>query len=244
MNLRAMLSVAALAVAGFVFTPAAVHANGADDVRVTFANGRVTIAATNATVLEILREWSRAGGSTFVDAEKMPSSERLTLLLENETETRALQVLLRAAAGYVAVPRTAGMRGPSTIGRVVIMPVSNVANYAQMAPAPQQAMDVEPSPRFAAGPPQPDDDGPTRQTMPPAANPNDQTSTAIQQAPGALGQASPLQGTTTQTVPGLGAVTTSQPGAVIPNPSNRNPRSPLPVPFTPTQPIRRPGGGG
>jgi hypothetical protein len=133
------------------------------------------------------------------------------------------------------------------VGNVLIMPVSNAAAYASAGGgAPMPDADGE-APRVPIAPPQPDDDGPTlRQTPPPMSQttgmqtfpgPATQASPAAQGTP--LGQANPLQGATTQTVPGLGAVTSSQPGAVIPNarPGGR-------IPLTPTQPIQRPGGGG
>ena len=242
MNLRARFFVAICAVAFTAGT--AVSADARDDVRVSFANGRVTIVANNATLVEILGEWTRVGGSTFVNAEKVPSTERLTLRLENETETRALDVLLRSAAGYLAGGRKPQMTGPSTIGNVVIMPTTNAASYAQSAAAPMEIPVAAEVPRIPVAPPRPDDDGPTRQQTPPPAPALGPGMTAsgppTQSSPGSpMGQANPLQGTTTQTVPGLGAVTSSQPGAVIPNtrPGGR-------APNTPTQPVTRPGGGG
>ena len=239
MNLRArcFVAICAVALTAGVALPAA-----AQDVRVSFASGRVTIAANNATIADILREWSRAGGSTFVNAEKLPSTERLTLRIENELETRALAVLLRSAAGYIVGGRKPQMTGPSGIGNVLIMPVSNAAAFASAEPAqiPDATGDA---PLVPVAPPRPDDDGPTlRQTPPPY--PGTQPSGPVTQpgpmgAGAPIGQANPLQGTTTQTVPGLGAVTSSQPGAVIPNarPGGR-------IPLTPTQPVQRPGGGG
>ena len=244
MNLRARFFVAICAVAFTAGT--AVSADARDEVRVSFANGRVTIVANNATLVEILREWTRVGGSTFVNAEKVPSAERLTLRLENETETRALDVLLRSAAGYLAGGRKPQMTGPSTIGNVVIMPTTNAAAYAQSTAAPIEIPDAAEVPRAPIARPRPDDDGPTRQQTPPPApaqalGPGMSASgPPTQSSPGSpMGQANPLQGTTTQTVPGLGAVTSSQPGAVIPNtrPGGR-------APNTPTQPVTRPGGGG
>jgi hypothetical protein len=159
MNLRARFLVAICAVAFTAGT--AVRADAGDDVRVSFANGRVTILAENATLLEILREWSRIGGSTFVNAEKMPSTERLTLRLENETETRALDVLLRSAAAYMAGGRKPHMTGPSMIGNVLIMPSSNAAAYAQSASAPMPIPEAQQEmPRIPVAPPRADDEGP------------------------------------------------------------------------------------
>lgn len=236
MNLRARLLVAACGVA----FAASLSARAADDdVRVTFANGRVTVVAEHATVSDILREWARVGGSTFINADRIPATERLTLRLDNEPELRAIEVLLRSVAGYVVAPR-ADARAASSIGNVLIMPVSRAGSYAQAppAPAPPPVSNQPETPQLMAGPPQPDDDGPVRQEMPPAAGATPAPQPT--QGPAPLGQASPLQGTQTQTVPGLGAVTSSQPGGAIQPPQRPGGR---PFAVTPTQP-RRGGGGG
>ncbi|HUF22756.1 MAG TPA: hypothetical protein VMN81_01420 [Vicinamibacterales bacterium] len=249
MNLRALLIAAccfALALAP------ALSARAGGDVRVSFADGRVTVIADNATIGEILREWERVGGSRFINADKMPAADRVTLRLENEPETRAIEVLLRSVAGYVVAPRPAGSTSASTVGNVLIMPVSRVASYAQApppahVPVPGSANDL----RMAGGPARPDDDGPVRREMPPDVTAEQrqlmQQTLATMQGPvqqgnaaAPAGQASPLGSVQTQTVPGLGIVTSSQPGVVIQNPPRPGGRSTV---ITPTQP-RRGGGGG
>lgn len=204
------------------------------DVRVTFANGRVTVTASEATVREILAEWSRVGGSTFIDADKIPSNERLTLHLEDQDELDAIDVLLRKVAGYLVAPAPASASGASVVGRVFILPTSTPAPYVAPPPVADVAAPVEGSrARLTSAPVQPDDDGPVRVSQPPAAT------TAAPQAP--LGQANPLiGGTQTQTSPGLGVVTSSQPGVVIPSPGQTKPGRPT---TRPSQPLR-PGGGG
>jgi len=253
MNLRALL----VAACCFALALAPLSARGGGDVRVSFAGGRVTVVADNATIAEILREWERVGGSRFVNAEKIPATERVTLRLENEPETRAIEVLLRSAAGYVVAPRPAGSTSASTVGNVLIMPVSRVASYAQApppAPGPMPGTANANEFRMASGPPAPDDDGPVRRELPPEINAEqrrliqemEQRLATIQgpvqqgNAPAPIGQASPLGGSQTQTVPGLGIVTSSQPGVVIQNPPRPGGRSTV---ITPTQP-RRGGGGG
>jgi hypothetical protein len=247
MNLRAAVLVAVCSVA----FAAALPARAAEGVRVTFENGRVTVIADNATLGEILQEWARVGGSRFVNAEKIPASGRLTLRIENEPEMRALDVLLRSAAGYVAAPRAAGAAGASSVGNVLIMPVSRVASYAQAPPpAPTPMPGANQADTFVtAGRPRPDDEGPVRREMPPDVAERLEQIQRMQEALAAqgqtqvsapIGQASPQQDVQTQTVPGLGIVTSSQPGVVIPNPPRPGGRSTV---ITPTQP-RRGGGGG
>lgn len=214
-------------------------------VRVAFANGRVSIAATDATLGDILREWARAGGSRFVNVDRIPAVERMTIRLENETELRALDILLRPLAGYAVTAKSDGAPGLSSVGRVLLMPgLSRPMVYGQTSSAPYPSP-AESQRQAFGGPPRPDDDGPTRREMPPPPNtgmPQDFSGAPASPAP--IGQPSPLQGAQTQTVPGLGVVTTSQPGAVIPNQNqNSNTARPGGRPgITPTQP--RPGGGG
>lgn len=221
MKLSAALLVAACCA---VFVPPA-----SADVRVTFSDGRVTIVATDATVSEILAEWARVGGSTFVDAERIPARERLTLRIEDRREIDALEVLLRSVAGYMVAPTAPAPDSASSIERVFILPTSTPAPYAP-PPEPEAAASADVPFAFIGGPPRPDDDGPVRIATPPAPD-------ATAQAAGA-GQASPLTDPgSTQTLPG-GAVTSSRPGVMI---DAEQPRSRRPL-AQPTRP--RPGGGG
>jgi hypothetical protein len=230
MRLGAVLLVA-LCCAAFAPTASA-------DVRVTFKNGRVTIVASDATVSEILAEWARVGGSTFVDADKIPSRERLTILLEDQEEIAAIDVLLRSVAGYMVAPIDEAPAGQSAVGRVFILPTSTPAPYTPAA-ALASPVDAGAPARLSAAPPQPDDDGPVRLTAPPPA---EQAQAQTPGAPQPLGQASPLlNNTPTQTLPGLGAVTSSQPGVVIGAPAQGRPGRPT---SRPTQPARPGGGGG
>jgi hypothetical protein len=222
MKLGAVLLVAACCA---VFVPPV-----SADVRVSFSDGRVTIIATNATVPEILAEWARVGGSTFVDAEKIPARERLTLHIEDRREIDALEVILRSVAGYMVAPTASTPDSESSIARVFILPTSTPAPYTPPPPQPEASVSAEAPFSSMGGPPQPDDDGPVRIAT--SAAP-----AATAPSPG-LGQSSPLTDPgSTQTLPG-GAVTSSRPGVVI---DAGQPRSRRPV-AQPTRP--RPGGGG
>ena len=238
MKLRAVLFVAACSLA-FVSPVMAQNA-----VRVAFANGRVTITADNATVPEILREWARVGGSTFVNAEKIFSAERLTLRLENEVELRAIDVLLRPFAGYAVVPRSVGSTSVSAVGRVVIMPSARPAEYpvasASPAPSAPPAFNDFNRARIFNAQTRPDDDGAVQQIVPPPASAVPPPPSAM--APAApIGQANPLGNTPVQTGPVFGTTTSSRPGVVIggqpvqPRPGGRSG-------VTPMQP--KPAGGG
>src|SRR5688500_7771746 len=80
------------------------------DVQISIANGQVSLTATNATIPEILAEWSLVGGTTIITAEKI-SGPPLTLQFSNEPEERALKTLLRSAGGFVAAPRPLAAAG-------------------------------------------------------------------------------------------------------------------------------------
>ena len=222
MKLGAVMLVAACCA---VFVPPA-----SADVRVSFSNGRVTIVATDASVPEILAEWARVGGSTFVDAEKIPARERLTLRIEDQRELDALDVLLRSVAGYMVAPVASAPDTESNIERVFILPTSTPAPYTPPPPQPEPDPVADAPFTLSGGPPRPDDDGPVRIATPPAPD------APAQAAP--AGQASPLTDPgSTQILPG-GAVTSSRPGVMI---DAGQPRSRRPV-AQPTRP--RPGGGG
>ena len=82
---------------------------GAGKIRMAIEGGRVTLSAIEAPLADVLAEWSRVGGTRFVGAERI-GRETVTLRLVDADEADAIRLLLRAAGGYVAAPRRAGMR--------------------------------------------------------------------------------------------------------------------------------------
>jgi hypothetical protein len=120
------------------FTVAAVvfalpSTGAAQDLRLSIANGRVTLVAQNVTVRQILDEWSRVGQTKVVGAERL-TGQAVTLELNDVPEGRALDTLLRSASGYIAKPRGA-TPGASTYDRILIMPASR-APAVSAAPPP------------------------------------------------------------------------------------------------------------
>jgi hypothetical protein len=113
----------------------------ADDLELSLDRGRVTITATSVPVSEILAEWSRIGGTTFVDADQLTGSP-VTLQLVDVPESDALRILLRAAAGYVARPSGTEVPGGSRFDRVVILASSGGVRARSTAAraAPQRAV--------------------------------------------------------------------------------------------------------
>jgi hypothetical protein len=149
-------SCAALAALLVTPTPAT-----AGDLRLSIANGRVTIVAQDVSIKQILDEWGRIGQTTVVGAERLVGPT-VTLELHDVPEARALETLLRSASGYIAKPRAATL-GASAFDRILIMPPSRAPavsapppTFAQR-PQPQVVMpnvvvdDDEPSPIVPPG---------------------------------------------------------------------------------------------
>ncbi len=92
----------------------------ADDLEVSFRDGRVTIIAIDVPVRTILQEWSRVGETEFVEADEL-TGRPVQLKLVNVPEAKALRILLRQAAGYVAAPRAKRPIEGSRFDRVLVM---------------------------------------------------------------------------------------------------------------------------
>jgi hypothetical protein len=122
--MRLALIATLVAVASAAQVPSASQAP-APKVQVTFEEGGlVTLIANGATVREILAEWARKGGSTFVNSERLTGTP-LTLQFTHQPEKDVMASLLRQAAGYVLGPRRAGTIGASSFEVVYILPTSN-----------------------------------------------------------------------------------------------------------------------
>ena len=87
------------------------------EVKVTMSDGRVSIAAKDATVRQILQEWARVGQTKIVNVERIPGGP-ITIELTSVPEGQALDVLLRSVSGYMAAPRaTAAARTAGSAGK-------------------------------------------------------------------------------------------------------------------------------
>lgn len=117
-------------------------------VSVVFRNGRVSVKAFDATPQDIINEWSRQGGTRIVNARAIPGRPE-TLELVDVLERRALDVVLRNAAGYVAAPRTGALDGLSEYDRILIL-ASPGAPLAPPAGADQSRSGAATTDRAAA----------------------------------------------------------------------------------------------
>ena len=123
-----------LALTAAAFLSAAIPC-AAGELRLSMANGRVTLLAKDVTVREILAEWARVGQARIVNAEKIAGTP-VTLELQDVPEAQAIDAVLRSAAGYVMVPRVAGAPGVSHYDRIMILassrpPTTTTATTAQ-----------------------------------------------------------------------------------------------------------------
>jgi hypothetical protein len=227
------------------------------DVRMSMANGRVSIVATDATVRQILTEWARVGQTQIVNVERIPGGP-VTLELNNVPEDQALDLLLRSVSGYLAAPRPMTVANASRFDRIIVMPTS----AAPRLPAP--AGFVQPAPPYNAIPQPADEDAEDERPAPnvvmPTPNPRGPVFNAFPQPQVVNPQGMPPGGflppqmtptpapQTPATYPGAptappGSVTT--PGMVAPMPLQPGqPGAPVQLPGQPGAPARRPGGPG
>jgi hypothetical protein len=93
------------------------------DVRLAVSHGDVTLFARQASVREILEEWTKVAGTTFIGLEGL-SSELITLDLREVPEREALDILLRSASGYIIMPAAADTSIQSQFGSVRVLATS------------------------------------------------------------------------------------------------------------------------
>lgn len=124
----------------------------AAELTLTISDGKVTLICDNAPARQILAEWARLGQTKVVGADKL-TGPPLTLRLENVPEQQALEIVLRAASGYIAADRPTLVASASRYDRILIMPPS--APVAGGAAAGRGAVPARPVPAQPAFTPQP-----------------------------------------------------------------------------------------
>ena len=215
------------AVAGAIsVTPAA-----AQELKLSMANGRVTLVARDVPVRQILAEWARIGDTRIVNGDKLMGPP-VTLEIVDYPEGRALDLVLRQAAGYMAAPRPANSAGASMYDRILILPTSRPPAVTAVATPPPYNRNFMPQPL-----PQPvedDDRGePGEQGPVPAGGPVPQGMPFPGQPPLPGAQQGPQQQTPVFTAP--------RPGMMPPAPQPGVP-NPYAPPGTRQVPPGRPGG--
>jgi hypothetical protein len=111
----------------------------AQQVQLTIKDGRVTLKTENASVRQILDEWTRVGQTKIVNADKV-TGPPLSITLVDVPERDALDTVMRQAAGYAAVERTSAVANASIFDRILVMarttPVTQVAGGAGAPSSP------------------------------------------------------------------------------------------------------------
>jgi len=132
----------------------------AQQLKIAFNGGHVSLDATSVPVRTILAEWSKLGGTKVVGAEKIAGAP-LTVKLVDMPESQALEIILRNVAGYMAAPRVADA-GASMYDRILVMATSSAPPAATARPAPAVPGPAAGTQRFVPPPravvPSPDED--------------------------------------------------------------------------------------
>jgi hypothetical protein len=113
---------------------------GAQQLKVSFDNGLVSVDAASVPVRQILNEWAKQGGTKVVGVERITGAP-LTIQLIDVPESKALEIILRSVAGYMVAPRAAGT-GASMYDRILVMATSAAPppSAAPARPATQNPM--------------------------------------------------------------------------------------------------------
>ena len=138
-------------------------------VRITIANGTVTVSATDATPRQILAEWARVGQTRIVNIERI-GGVPMSLELISVPEAQALDTLLRAVGDYLAAPRAVALPNASQYDRIYLLPASD-ARAPLVAPPPAAPPTFRP-PTFVPPDDLPDDREPAAAPNAPATQPN------------------------------------------------------------------------
>jgi hypothetical protein len=204
----------------------------AQDLKLSMSNGLVTLVARDVPLQRLLAEWARVGDTRIVNGDKL-FGPPVTLELVDCPEGRALDLVLRQAAGYMAAPRPAGRPGLSVYDRIMILPSSRPpTSTASATPPPfNRNLMTQPMPVPVDDQDEPVDQGPV---PPPGAVPQGMPVPGPQQFPAGV-----LQGTQQGPV-----LTAPRPGQ-LPQPQAQPPGiNPYAPPGTrPQLPPGRPGGG-
>lgn len=114
----------------------------AQQIKLAFNDGLVSLDATAVPIRQILNEWAKLGGTKVIGSERVTGAP-LTLKLVDVPESQALEIILRSVAGYMAAPRHAGV-GASRYDRILVMATS----AAPATPASAVQRPPQPNPAF------------------------------------------------------------------------------------------------
>ena len=211
------------------------------ELKLSIANGRATLIATDVPVGQILAEWARIGQTKVVNGERLVGPN-LTLQLIDRPEREVLDVVLRTAAGYVAAPRSEAVTTLSVYDRILILPTSQAPAYSPPAVATSTPTFQRPQMPVQMQVPMPEDDPDHPNTPMPMPMP---VQGGVQGAPGMPNPqgVGPQQMQPAPGMPQPQPQTLPRPGMLPPPPTGMpNPYGPNPNPNPNTPPVGRPGG--
>ena len=105
-------------------------------LKLTMQDGLVSLDAQDVTVRQILTEWARIGKTRIINVERITGGP-LTLKFDDTPEKQALDIVLRAIPGYVALPRATPVADASLYERILIMATTTaVAPLRPQQPGP------------------------------------------------------------------------------------------------------------
>lgn len=214
---------------------------GAQQLKVSFHEGLVSVDANAVPVRQILNEWAKQGGTKVVGVERITGAP-LTIKLIEVPEPRALEVILRSVAGYMAAPRASGT-GASMYDRILVMATSATPVPTAVArPRPQNPAAMAGTQRFVPPRRQPSDDDDDSEEEEEDPNPPNPPVFTFPQQPGMV-----QPGVFPNMPPNAGQPMIVNPAQPAGYPSTMPVGSPTPgminaPPPQPGQPVRPPGG--
>lgn len=222
----------------FVLAVLVIPAPASAQLTLTMEGGMVTLVAKDVPLSTIMAEWAKVGKTSIVNGDKIFTP--ISLQLENVPEKKALDILLRNAAGYMLAERATPMAGASAFDRIMILPTSRPpANAPPLQPTMPQPF-APPRPMPVPVPVQDDQEPGQQNVIPQQQFPATQPGMQPGMQPGTQPGMQPGQPNTPQA-----PLTAPRPGMLTPPPQQPVPfGAPRPGGGTPTNPPRPPGGGG
>jgi hypothetical protein len=134
-------------------------------VRIAFDDGKVTLAASNALVTDVLAAWAEVGGTEITGVENVQAAARVTVDFKAASELTALDELLGTTGGYITGLRSEVPPGTSLLRVIQIGLRSKGSKPVKAAPVIDMSI---PESRFEYANPAPDfPDPPLNDELPP-----------------------------------------------------------------------------
>jgi hypothetical protein len=116
----------------------------AQTLNLKLESGRVTLDAQDVPLRDILQQWAKIGGTTVLNAEKIPGGP-VSFQFVDVPERAALETVLRGVSGYILAERQITAATASTFDRILILPVSTPPRNPVPTPAPVQGAAQRPA---------------------------------------------------------------------------------------------------